>query len=150
MNRTIPLTLSGKWKAVLTGPDGEFKTQVAGHNVICTNGLEFLASFLHSANTSGSWTMNYVAVGSDSTAEAASNTALGTELGRHTGTISYVSGCIMQVVATFAAGSGTGDVYEYGLFSSNTGGTMLSRDTEALITKGASDTLTVTTQITFS
>lgn len=94
--------------------------------------------------------MKYVAIGTDSTAEAASNTALGAEVSRHTGTVSYVSGQIYQVVATFATGSGTGAIYEYGLFSSNTAGTMLARDTEAVINKGANDTLTVTAQFTLS
>lgn len=146
-----PIELRGTWQMVLTGPDGKIKTQIAGTNVVCTNGKEFLASFLYSAAAAAStFTCKYVAIGSDNTGEAAANTALGTELSRHTGTVSYVSGQIYQVTATFAAGSGTGSVYEYGLFSSNTGGTMITRDTEALITKGAGDTLTVTHQLTLS
>ena len=94
--------------------------------------------------------MRYVAVGTDSTAEAASNTALGTELARHTGTVSYISNQIYQVKATFAAGVGTGAIVEYGIFSSNTAGTMLARDTDSVINKGASDSLEVTAQITLS
>jgi len=145
------VTLVGRWKAVLTGPGGEVKTSVAGRNVICTNGKEWLASFLNSAAAAAStMTMRYVAIGTDSTAEAASNTALGTEASRHTGTVSYVSNQIYQVTATFATGSGTGAIVEYGLFSSSSAGTMLSRDTEDVINKGANDTLTVTAQITVS
>jgi hypothetical protein len=93
--------------------------------------------------------MTFVGIGTDSTAEAASNTALGTEVSRHTGTAGH-SGAVYSVIATFAAGSGTGAIVEYGLFNSNTGGTMFSRDTEAVINKGALDTLTVTTEVTFS
>lgn len=142
--------LVGNWKYELTKPDGT-KHVRHGTNVVCTNGKEFLASFLYSSTvTASTFTMKYVAIGSDSTAEAAANTALGTELSRQTGTVSYVSGQIFQVIATFPAGSGTGSIYEYGLFSSNTGGTMLARDTEALITKGAGDILTVTAQFTLS
>jgi hypothetical protein len=127
------------------------KESVKGKNVVCTNGKEFLASFLSSANAAAAtFTMGYIAVGTDATAEAAGNTALGTELSRHTGTVSYVSNQIYQVKATFATGQAVGAVVEYGLFSSNTGGTMLSRDTEAAINVGSNDTLTVTAQLTIS
>lgn len=145
------IRLSGRYIASLYGPDGILKKEIVGPNVVCTNGKEFMASFLYSAALAAATnTCKYIAIGSDSTAEAASNTALGTELSRHTGTVSYVSNQIFQVKATFATGSGTGSIYEYGLFSSNTGGTMISRDTEALITKGANDTLTVTYQLSLS
>ena len=145
-----PVEIKGFWTATLYGPDGEYKTHVSGQNVITTNGLEYLASYLNSAATSAQNVLKYIAIGTDSTAELASDTALGTELSRHTGTTSYSSGAIFQVIATFAAGSGTGAIVEYGLFSSNAGGTMFSRDTEAVINKGASDTLTVTAEVTFS
>lgn len=143
--------MKGEWFVTLYGPDGEVKDKRQGFNVVTTVGKEFLSSFLASACAAAStFTGKYIAIGSDSTAEAAGNTSLGTELGRHTGTASYLSGQIFQVTATFAAGSGTGNIYEYGLFSSNTGGTCLARDTEALITKGAADTLTVVAQLTVS
>jgi hypothetical protein len=142
--------LIGNWTYTLQREDGTIEVR-KGTNVVCTNGKEFLASFLYSAAAAAStFTMKYVAIGSDSTAEAAANTALGTELSRHTGTVSYVSNQIFRVTATFAAGSGTGSVYEYGLFSSSTGGTMLARDTEALISKGAGDILTVQANFTLS
>lgn len=145
------VTLRGKWTLELFGPDGKLKDSRVGTNVICTNGKEFLASFLYSAAAAAStFTMKYIAIGTDSTAEAAAQTALGTEVSRHTGTVSYVSNQIYQVKATFATGSGTGAIVEYGLFSSSTGGTMLARDTESAINKGANDTLTVTGQITLS
>ena len=86
----------------------------------------------------------------DATGEAAGDTALGTEQSRHTGTATYTSGAIYEVVATHGTNSGTGAIVEYGLFSANAAGTMLCRDTESAINKGASDTLTVTAQLTFS
>lgn len=143
--------LQGRWKATLLNEKYEIKKVIEGDNVICTNGKEFLASFLNSAAAAAAtFTMQYVGIGSDTTPEAAGNTTLGTELSRTTGTVSYVSGGIYQITATFAAGSGTGAIAEYGLFSSSVNGTMLSRDTEAVINKGASDTLQVTCQITLS
>jgi hypothetical protein len=143
--------LKGKWNMTLYGEDGQVKQEVQGNNVICTNGKEFLASFLQSAaGAASTFTMKYIAIGSDSSAESAGNSALGGELSRTTGTVSYVSGAIYQVTATFATGSGTGSIYEYGLLSSSSAGTMLSRDTEAVINKGANDTLTVVCQLTLS
>lgn len=145
------LKISGYWKMTLRGPGGELKKHVEGHNVVTDVGKEALAAFLSSAAAGASDnTFKYVALGSDSTSEAASNTALGTELARHTGTVSYVSGAIYQVTATFATGSGTGAIVEYGLFNSNTGGTLFARDVESVINKGANDTLTVTAQYTIS
>lgn len=145
------LKLTGRWYISLYGDDGQLKDQISGKNVITENGLDFLASFLNSANAAAStFTMNYVAIGTDSTAEAASNTALGSESARHTGTVSYVSNAIYRVTATFASGLGTGAIVEYGLFSSSSAGTMLSRDTESVINKGANDTLVVTTEVTIS
>jgi len=148
-NRDVQL--QGRWTAELYGPDGNLKQKVVGTNVVCTNGKEFLASILKSAAAAAStFTMKYVAIGTDSTAEAAGNTALGTEVARHTGTATYTSGAIYEVKATFATGSGTGAIVEYGILSSNTAGTLLCRDTESAINKGANDTLTVTCQITLS
>jgi hypothetical protein len=142
-------TLKGRWNAVLRDELGNKKDERWGNNVITEVGKEFLASFLNSAVAGAStFTMRYVAVGSDTTAEAASNTVLGAEINRLSGVVSYISNQIFQVKATFAAGSATGAVSEYGLFSTITAGTMLSRDTESIINVGASDTLEVTCQIT--
>lgn len=144
-------TLKGTWHICLYGPDGVLKDERRGSNVITTNGLSFLASYLYSgAAAASTFTMKYIAIGTDSTAEAVGNTALGTEAARQTGTVSYVSSAIYKVTATFASGTGTGAIVEYGLFSSNTAGTMLSRDTESVINKGADDVLTVSTEITLA
>ncbi len=147
----VAAPVKGWWKMELTGPDGIVKQKVEGQNVVTTVGKEYLASFLQSAAAgAATFTMKYLAVGTDATAEVAANTSLGTEISRSTGTVSYLSGQIYQVKTTFAAGSGTGAITEYGLFSSSTGGTLFARDTESVINKGASDTLTVTAQFTFT
>lgn len=143
--------MKGEWFVYLYGPDGSLKDRKQGYNVVTTVGKEFLASFLNSAVAAAStFTAKYVAIGTNSTAESASDTGLGTEVSRHTGTASYISGQIFQIKATFATGSGTGAITEYGLYSSNTGGTLLARDTESAINKGANDTLTVICQLTIS
>ena len=143
--------IEGYWQLELRDGQGNLKEKRAGTNVVTDVGKEYLASFLASAAAGAStFTMKYVAIGTDSTTEAASNTALGTEVSRHTGTVSYISNQIYQVRATFATGSGTGSIVEYGLFSSNTGGTLFARDTELAINKTASDVLTVVAQFTIS
>ena len=143
--------LMGRYFIRLYGSDGELKQSIDGPNVVCTNGKEFLASFLKSAALAAStFTMKYLAIGTDGTAANAANTALNTEVARQTGTASYVSNQIYQITATFATGSGTGAIQEYGILSSSSGGTLLSRDVEPIINKGASDTLTVIWQMTVS
>jgi len=143
--------LKGEWFMTLYGAPGEIKQQVSGHNVITEGGKSFIAAFFNSASTAAStFTMRYIGIGTDATAEAASNTALGTEVARISGTVSEEANAIFRVVATFPSGTGTGAITEYGLFSSSTNGTMLSRDTEAVINKGANDTLVVTTDVTIS
>lgn len=145
------LKFTGNWKMVLTGPDGEIKAVREGRNIVTTVGKEILAAYLASSAASATaFTMKYIAIGTDATAEAVGNTALGVEAARHTGVASYTSGAIYEVKATFATGSGTGAIVEYGLFSANTGGTMFARDVESAINKGANDTLTVTAQYTIS
>jgi len=147
--RPKEVKLVGKWKATLTRGDHTV-CEKEGYNTICTTGIQTLAGYLSSAAISATRNPFYfVAIGSDSTSETSSDTALGTELSRHTGVTTAFT-AVYQVTATFASGSGTGNVYEYGLLDANTGGNMLSRDTEGLITKGANDVLTVTCQITLS
>ena len=143
--------MKGEWFVTLYGPDGEVKDYRQGYNVVTTVGKEFLASFMYSAALAAATnTCKYIAIGTDATAEAAGNTILGTEVSRNTGTVTYLAGQIYQVTATFATGSGTGAIVEYGLLSSNSVGTLIARDTESVINKGASDTLTVVCQLTFS
>ena len=146
-----PVTIKGRWYIKLYGPEGVLKDEREGDNVITTNALDFLASFLNSAAAAAStFTMKYVAIGTDSTSEAAANTTLGVEVARTTGTVSYTSSAIYRVTATFTSGSGTGAIVEYGLFSSATAGTMMNRDVELAINKGANDILTVMTELTLS
>jgi len=145
------LKLSGRYFVTLYGPEGAVKEKREGDNVVTTVGKEFLASFLKSAAAAAAtFTCKYIAIGTNSTGEAVGDTALGTESARHTGTVTYTSGGIYNVTATFAAGTGTGAIVEYGLLSSSANGTLFSRDTESVINKGASDTLTVNYQLTFS
>lgn len=144
--------LIGKWWVTLYRGDDVIEKR-HGTNVITTDGKSFLAGFLVSAAAAAStFTMRYIAVGTDATGEAAANTALGTELNRVSGTVSQVAGGIYRCTATFSSGIATGAIVEYGLFSTATtgAGTIFSRDTESVVNKGANDTLAVITEVTFS
>jgi hypothetical protein len=148
----MDVKITGHWWATLYGAPNEVKQSVHGKNVITTVGLQALVDHLASAAAAASaWDYKYIAIGSNNAAESASNTALGTETARATATVSTATS-IYRLTATFASGIGTGNIYEYAVFSTITtaSGSMFSRDTEGLITKGANDTLIVTTEITVS
>lgn len=145
--------LIGKWWTTLYGPSNKILESRHGTNVITTDGKSFIAGFLASAAAAAAtFTMKYIAVGTDATGEDAANIALLTETARVAGTVSQATGGIYRVTATFASGIGTGAIVEYGLFSTATtgAGTIFSRDTEAVVNKGANDTLVVITEVTFS
>ena len=147
------IRIYGTWSAKCIGPDGNIKDSFKdSKNVICTNGKEFLANFLQSSVTAAtSFDMTFIAVGTDSTAADAANTALGVEVARADATtVTYTSGAIYELTRTFTTGTATGAIVEYGVISSSTGGTLLSRNVESVINVGAADQLIVTCQITFS
>jgi hypothetical protein len=94
--------------------------------------------------------MSHMAIGSGSTAAAASNSALGNQLGRVSLTSTTVSGAVVTYVATFGAGTGTGAVTEAGLFNAASSGTMLCRTVFSVVNKGAADSMTITWTVTVS
>jgi len=111
-----------------------------------------VAAFLASAAAAAStFTMQYIGIGTDATSATVSDTVLGAELERVQATVSNVSGAIYRLTASFPSGTtSAGAIVEYGVFDSSTGGTMLSRDVEAVINKGVNDDLIAITEITVS
>lgn len=142
----------GTYYVTVYGPDGQVKASEEIPNVVTTVGKEFIASFLKSAAAApATFTAKYVAIGTGSTAESIADTTLGTELARQTGTVSYTSGGIYNVTATFATGAAVGAVIEFGLLSSSANGTLLSRTVKSsAYNLGASDYIVVAYQMTFS
>ena len=119
-------------------------------NLVVTDGKEFVAKRM-SGTTAG--VMSDMAIGTDTTAAAASQAALVSESARVTLTgtpAGVVSGATVTYTATFPAGSGTAAITEAGIFNANSGGDMLCRTVFAVVNKGASDSMTITWVVTAS
>ena len=94
--------------------------------------------------------MSHMAIGSDNTAAAAGNTALGTELGRVALTSTTVTSNSVDYVGDFPAGTGTGAVVEAAILNASSGGTLLCRTVFSVVNKAAADTLKITWTVTVS
>ena len=116
-------------------------------NIVVTAGKGYVASRMKDATATA---MSHMAIGSGSTAAAASDTALGNQLGRVDLTSTTVSAAVVTYVASFPAGTGTGAVTEAGILNAASGGTMLCRTVFSVVNKGASDSMTVTWTVTVS
>lgn len=121
-------------------------------NLVVTTGKQHIASRLGAASPPTA--MSHMAIGSDSTTAAITQAALIAELGRValTSTTVNVSGTSSTVTyaATFPAGTGTGNVYEAGVFNASSAGVMLCRTTFPLVTKQSGDTIAITWVVTVS
>ena len=136
------LKLKGKLQIALNG-----ETVQEVDNLVVTAGKGYVASRMKDASATA---MSHMAIGSGTTAAAASQTALGTQLGRVSLTSTSVSGAVVTYVATFAAGTGTGAVTEAGLFNASSSGTMLCRTVFSVVNKGSADSMTITWTVTVS
>lgn len=136
------LKLTGKLKIAL---NGEIVQEI--DNLVVTDGKEYVASRMKDATATA---MSHMAIGSGSTAAAAGNSALGSQLGRVALTSTNVSGAVVTYVATFAAGTGTGAVTEAGILNDSSAGDLLCRTVFSVVNKGASDSMTITWTVTVS
>ena len=147
MNTNEILKASGSLRVVLTAPDGTVKDDRNFHNLVVTTGRDFVASRLVGT---ASAVMSHMAVGSNSTAPALVDTALGTELGRVALSTGTATTNIVTYTATFPTGTGTGAITEAGIFNASSGGIMLCRTVFAVVNKDVNDTLSVTWTVTIS
>ncbi len=116
-------------------------------NLVVTAGKVFVASRMKDATADA---MTHMAVGTNSTAAAAGDTALGSESARVALTSTTASTNTVIYVATFPAGTGTAALTEAGILNASSGGTMLCRTVFTAINKGSADAMTVTWTITVS
>lgn len=137
----------GKVRIEIYGPDGRLKSCDTVPNLVVTVGLQHIADQM---SDQGNAAMTHMAVGTGTTAAAASDTALVTELDRNVLDSTTQSGAGVIYVAAWAAGDGTGALTEAGIFNQASGGVMLCRTVFSVKNKGAGDSMTLTWTITFS
>ena len=116
-------------------------------NLVVTTGKDYVASRMKDATATA---MSHMAIGTGSTAAAASDTALGSQSARTTLTSTTVTDNDVVYVDTFPAGTGTGAITEAGIFNASSGGTMLCRTVFSVVNKGAYDAMTITWTVTVS
>lgn len=142
------LKLIGSMEAVLVRENGDVEV-TRKDNIIVNGGFDFICDAI--ANGTRPAAMGWIGVGTDATAPAAANTALGAQSARVAASYAHTAGTkVFTLTATFAAGTATAALTEAGVFNASTAGTMLDRVTFAVINKGAADTLTVTFTFTLS
>jgi hypothetical protein len=146
---TEELKATGLVKIVHTNAAGELIKEFEVPNLVVTAGKNHIAAKI-AATTNSPAAMTHMAIGTDSTAPGASQTALLAQTGRVSLSGSAVSTNTITYTATFPAGTGDGAITEAGVFNASTGGTMLCRTTFPVVTKGAGDTIAVTWVVTVS
>jgi hypothetical protein len=127
-------------------------------NLVVTVGKNFIASRMVGTTAA---VMSTMSIGSGSSAASASNTSLEAVLGNATGvnfTAANADGTnSVTYIGVFPAGTGTGTVFEAGVFngapsagglSGTDGGTMLCRTTFPIVTKQAGDSIAITWVVT--
>lgn len=148
MNVIETLKATGALKIERINSTGDIVETLEVPNLVVTVGKNFIASSMIKTTTNSPAAMSHMAIGSDQTAAAAANTTLGLELGRSVLTSSTVSANAVTYTATFAAGTGTGDIKEAGIFNAASAGTMLCRTTFPIVTKQAGDSIAITWVVT--
>ncbi len=141
------LKLRGDVALVLRDKDGNVKDERNIKNLIVDSGLNFICDRMKNDETA----MTHMALGSGSTAAAAGDTTLGSQLGSREALDSdTVSSNTITYTASFEASDATGAVTEAGIFNAASGGTMLCRTVFSVVNKGADDSLSVTWTITLT
>ena len=141
------MNATGKVNVVLKDEFGNVKEDFTVNNLVVDTGLDFIASRMKDASAT---VMSHMEVGTDNTAAASTDTALGAAVAssRTALTSTTVTDNAVAYVCTFAAGVGDGALTEAGIFNASSGGTMLCRTVFQVINKGASDSMTITWTIT--
>lgn len=145
------LWLAGQLDIVLFDKNGMVKETQTVENLVVNAGLAFIISRMVGTSKS---VMGFMAVGSGSTAPAAGDTALGSQLGSRKAldstTITGSNNEKVQYVCTFASGEGTGAITEAGIFNASSSGDMLCRTVFSVVNKAADDTMVITWTVTLS
>lgn len=139
--------LKGEFEVFLYDKEKTLKAYRRVKNITVNSGFRAVCDMM---GQGGIEPFKYCAIGTGTVAPSLSDTTLGNEIARTIGAYTRVADTIWKNDATFGPGVGTGPLTESGLFNSSSGGTMLCRQTFAVINKGESDTLVITWQYTLS
>jgi len=143
------MKLHGAITLMLKKANGEVET-VHKDNIIVNVGFDFIADAIGKA-ASRPGVMGFIALGTGTTAAAAGQTALVTELDRNAATYAHTAGTkTFTFTAGFAAGDATGAITEAGVFNASSSGIMLDRVVFPVVNKGADDSLTAVFTFTMS
>lgn len=141
--------LKGEFEVFLYDSSKKLKAYRHVKNLTVNAGFHAVCDMMGEGGASA---FNACAIGTGTTAPLAADTILSTESARVLGGYTKTADTVWKNDATFGAGTGTGSITESGMFNSTFAsiGTLLCRQTFAVINKGASDTLVVTWQYTLS
>lgn len=152
--------LRGAFRIALCDPEGRVLLTRDGQlfdslhdNTVVTSGRAWVLKQLQSVNIVTSQVLSHMAIGSDTTAPASTQTALGLEVTRKA--ISSIDTTNLtaappneQFQVQFATNEGNTTLAEVGIFNSNSGGTMLARATFASFVKATSNIFNISYNIT--
>lgn len=143
------MQLQGAMTLIVRRASGDIET-VHKDNIIVNVGFDFIADAIGKSASRPS-VMGFIALGTGTTAAAASQSALVFELDRNAATYAHTTGTkAFSFTADFPAGDGTGAITEAGVFNAASGGIMLDRVVFPVVNKGADDSLTAVFTFTMS
>jgi hypothetical protein len=143
------MQLQGAMTLIVRRASGDIET-VHKDNIIVNVGFDFIADAIGKSASRPS-VMGFIALGTGTTAAAASQSALVSELDRNAATYAHTTGTkAFSFTADFPAGDGTGAITEAGVFNAASGGIMLDRVVFPVVNKGADDSLTAAFTFTMS
>lgn len=135
---TDKVGIKGTARAILTHSDGRVEV-IEEHNMIMNGGFDLLISSLIN-DTGRPDPLAYIAIGSGTTATAATQTALVDEKYRAQGTWDWTAGSkVFTITASWNQGAVLGTITEGAVFNASTGGTMFDRIVFSTPFTGSSD-----------
>ena len=142
---TESVSLKGNLEVILLDQNGNQKDYRKIENVVVAVGKQIIAARLV-GNTIA--VPSHMAVGTDATAAATGQTALGGELGRVVLDSTTRVSNVLTYVATFPAGTGTGALTEAAILNAASTGNMLCRTTFSVVNKAVGDSIVITWNVT--
>ena len=139
------VNVKGSLEVILLDENGHQKDYRKVNNLVVAVGKQVIAARLL-GNTLA--VMSHMAVGSDATAAATGQTALGTELGRVVFDSTARAANVNTYIATFPAGTGTGALTEAAILNASSTGNMLCRTTFSVVNKASGDVVVITWNVT--